>query len=260
MEHIGATTRLGYSRTVSALGRAYQDVTALFAASGARRTPTLFVASALYGQDRSLVDDPRTRALYPPWEWARLDQRARQAAAGDNSAPLAVLKGHVAHIRDILRAGGRVVTGTDSPIDFNAVSLHMNLRGMVRYGMSPWEALTTATRYSGEFLAQPLGVIAPGMLADLVVCEGDPLTRIEDAAAVRLVVKGGRVLTQPDILGPFAALRAAEAHEPVEVRVAGAAGPWWHARDYVEASRAACCLDPACAVAGGRRVFRAEAV
>ncbi|MDB5475783.1 MAG: amidohydrolase [Phenylobacterium sp.] len=258
MEHIGATARTGYSRTTSALGLSYQDVTALFVASQARRTPTLFTASALYGQDRSLVDDPRIAALYPPWELAKLKQRAEQSASGDNSVPLAALAGQVAHVKAILRGGGRVVTGTDSPIDFNAVSLHMNLRAMVKYGLTPYEALTTATRYSGEYLGQPLGVIAAGMLADLVVTNGDPLSRIEDAAAVRYTIKNGEVFDLPTILGPFAQMKIAEA-APVHM---GARPPppglWWHDAAYVEASRAACCVDPLCAVApGGRRIFRA---
>jgi Tol biopolymer transport system component len=249
MEHIGATTRVGYSRTVSAQGMAYQDVTALFAASGARRTPTLFTSSALYGIDRSLVDDPRIAALYPPWERARLLQRAEQAAGSDNAAPLSVLQSHVAHIRAILAAGGRVVTGTDSPIDFNGVSLHMNLRAMVKYGMTPHEALTTATRYAGEFLDQPLGVIAPGMLADLSIVDGDPLARIEDAAAVRAVVKNGLVFDMAAILGPFAQPGRAASARPV--RQAARASPfWWHDPAWVQASRAACCEDPFCAPAG----------
>ncbi|TAJ69155.1 MAG: amidohydrolase [Phenylobacterium sp.] len=258
MEHIGATSRTGYSRTVSQLGVSYQDVTALFAASGARRTPTLFTASAMYGSDRSLVDDPRTQALYPPWEYARLKARAEQSAAGDNTVPLAALQANVAHLRAILQGGGRVVTGTDSPIDFNGVSLHMNLRAMVRFGMTPFEALTTATRYSGEFLEQPLGVIAPGMLADLVVANGDPLARIEDAAAVRYVVKNGEVFDIPAILGPFASMKASEAAPVRRSRPAKSAGLWWHEASYVEAGRAACCLDPFCAPApAGRRIFRA---
>lgn len=254
MEHIGATTRLGYSRTVSALGRAYQDVTALFAASGARRTPTLFTAQVLYGTDRSLVDDPRIKALYPPWEYEKLAARAKQAAAADNTAALASLKGHVQHCRDILAAGGRVVTGTDSPIDFNGVSLHMNLRAMVKFGMTPFEALTTATRYSGEFLDQPIGTIAPGMLADLSIVNGDPLARIEDAAAVRAVVKNGEVFDMARILGPFATMTVAEDFAPVQAKLARNR-TWWHAPEYVEASRAACCQDPGCVNPVGRGRF-----
>jgi hypothetical protein len=259
MEHIGATTRVGYSRTVSAQGKAYQDVTALFAASGARRTPTLFTSSALYGTDRSLVDDPRVAALYPPWERARLLQRAEQAATADSTVPLSVLQGHVAHVRAILAAGGRVVTGTDSPIDFNGVSLHMNLRAMVKFGMTPYEALTTATRYAGEFLDQPLGVVAPGMLADLSIVDGDPLARIEDAAAVRAVVKNGLVLDMAAILGPFAATRAA-ATAPRPVRQAARPSPfWWHDPTWVQASRTACCEDPFCAPAGRGGFWATEA-
>ncbi|MDB5425445.1 MAG: amidohydrolase, partial [Phenylobacterium sp.] len=261
MEHIGATSRTGYSRTVSALGVSYNDITGLFAASGARRTPTLFQASCLYGADRSLVDDPRIKALYPPWELDKLKARADQAAAGDNSVPLAALAASVAHLKAILAGGGRVVTGTDSPIDFNAVSLHMNLRGMVKYGMTPYEALTTATRYSGEYLDQPLGTIQPGMLADVLVANGNPLERIEDAAAVRYVIKNGQVFDLPTIMGPFAGMKLSEA---APVRMAAREPPpglWWHEASYVEASRAACCVDPLCAVApGGRRRFMATEV
>lgn len=261
MEHVGATSRTGYSRTTSALGRTYQDVTALFVASGARRTPTLFTSSALYGSDRSLVDDPRIKALYPPWEYAKLSQRAEQAARGDNSVALASLAGNVAHLKAILQGGGRVITGTDSPIDFNGVSLHMNLRGMVKYGLSPYEALTTATRYSGEFLGEPLGTIQPGMLADLVITDGNPLERIEDAAAVRYTIKNGEVFDIPAILGPFAGMKMAEAAPVQATARAPAPGLWWHEASYVEASRAACCVDPFCVTTPeGRRRFIATEV
>ena len=254
MEHIGASSRLGYSRTVSALGRAYQDVTALFAASGAWRTPTLFHSAVLYAQDRSLVDDPRIRALYPPWEYERLRLRAAQFAGTDNSLALeraGRTRGPLPRHSSRRREGGE---RDRLPIDFNAVSLHMNLRGMVKFGMTPFEALTTATRSAGECLEQPLGVVAPGMLADLVVVDGDPLSRIEDAAAVRLVVKNGLVLEMPTILGPFAETLRAE--EPTRVRVATSAQPfWWHDTNWVRASRTACCEDVLCAPAAHRRFF-----
>lgn len=261
MEHIGATSRFGYSRTVSAKGVSYQDVTALFVHSGARRTPTLFTASALYGEDRSLVEDERTRTLYPPWEYAKLTERARQAAASDLTSAKASLAANVAHIRAIVRNGGRVVTGTDSPIDFNGISLHMNLRAMVKYGMTPFEALTTATRYSGEFLGEPLGVLTPGAYADLVVTEGDPLVTIEDAARVRHVIKNGEVFDIPGLLAPFAGKPVAEVAPARPARVAKAAF-WWHEADYVEASRAACCQDPFCrpTAPGARRRFVAQEV
>lgn len=63
MEHIGATNRFGYSRTVTAIGTGYRDVIDLFNASGAARTPTLFSSATLFRDDTSLVTDRRVRTL-----------------------------------------------------------------------------------------------------------------------------------------------------------------------------------------------------
>ncbi|MGW0704304.1 hypothetical protein ACWD0A_34510 [Streptomyces sp. NPDC002867] len=63
MEHTGATNRFGYSRTVTPLGTAYDDVTDLFVSSDMARTPTLFGSTTLYREDRSLVEDHRARSL-----------------------------------------------------------------------------------------------------------------------------------------------------------------------------------------------------
>lgn len=246
MEHMGAANPLGYSRASSVLGLSYQDVTALFTASGAARTPTLFNAASLYGTDRSLVDDPRIATFYPAWELAKLKARAAKAAVDDESVSLALLERNVGHLKVILHGGGRVVTGTDSPIDFNGISLHMNLRAMVRYGLTPVQALTTATRFAGELLRQPLGVISPGMFADLVVLEGDPLMDISQAASVRFTIANGRVFDQPSLAAPFVRPSVtADAPKPSR-RVVAQSPFWWHATDYVEGNRRACCTDSEC--------------
>jgi Tol biopolymer transport system component len=249
MEHLGATSRTGYSRTVSALGNIYQDVNAAFVASKAARTPTLFTSTALFGDDRSLVDDPRVKALYPPWEYARLLERAKQMAAMDRTVVLASLARNVAEVARTVRAGGRITTGTDSPIDFNAVSLHMNLRAMVRYGMTPFEALITATSVSGQYLDEPLGLISPGAYADLVLVDGDPLARIEDAAKVSKVIKHGTVYTIPDLIGPFASAGQQASLAGKRRFVCEAASEyWWHEPDFLSQARASCC-DGACGFA-----------
>lgn len=249
MEHLGATSRTGYSRTVSALGNIYQDVNAAFVTSKAARTPTLFTSTALFGDDRSLVDDPRVKALYPPWEYARLLERAKQMAAMDRSVILASLSRNVAEVARTVRAGGRITTGTDSPIDFNAVSLHMNLRAMVRYGMTPFEALVTATSASGEYLDEPLGVIAPGAYADLVLVDGDPLARIEDAAKVSKVIKHGTVYSVDDLIGPFAGAGQQASLVGGRRFVCEAASEyWWHEPEFLSQARASCC-DGACGFA-----------
>jgi Tol biopolymer transport system component len=243
MEHLGATSRFGYSRTVSALGAGYQDVIAFFSRGRTYRTPTLFTSGALLGSDRSLVDDARIKTLYPPWEYARLVEHAKQMAGPAGAVVLQSLERNVAQVRDSMRSGARIISGTDAPIDFLAVSLHLNLRGMVRYGMSPYEALLTATSIPGEFLGQPLGVVEPGAFADLIMVDGDPLADIDAVARVQQVVANGRVYSREELMAPFVnavsprptAMVVME-QPPANLRY------WWHSPGYVEGGRHACCM------------------
>ena len=146
----------------------------------------------------------------------------------------------------MIRGGGRVVTGTDSPIDHTAVSTHMNLRAMVKYGLTPYEALTTATRVPGEFLEEPLGRIEPGMYADLTFLGGDPLQDITKAADVRQVMVNGALHTVDDLLAPFAEADRTEAAPRGRVLPKLPDHPanakyWWHDPHYLEESKHACC-------------------
>jgi hypothetical protein len=244
MEHMGATNRLGYSRTISLLGAGYADAVDPFVRRGAARTPTLFAASALFRDDDSLVTDRRVRTLYPAWEYASLQTSVTTAKTTDQTALLQSLARQVTQAAAILRGGGRVVTGTDSPIDHTAVSTHMNLRAMVAYGFTPYEALTTATSVAGEVLGEPLGRISPGCHADLVVLGADPLADITAAADVREVLAAGRTHTVDDLLAPFeAATAAAPASirlEPISDHPTNAAY-WWHDARYVAQARMSCC-------------------
>ncbi|MGC9668787.1 amidohydrolase family protein [Planosporangium sp. 12N6] len=245
MEHIGATNRFGYSRTVTALGTGYRDVIDVFNASRAARTPTLFGANTLFADDTSLVTDRRVATLYPEWEYAALRAAATAAQTTDQTVARENLARQVAQVVAMVRGGGRVLTGTDSPIAFTAVSTHMNLRAMVRYGLTPYEALATATRAPGEFLGEPLGQIRPGMYADLAILGGNPLDDITQAANVRQVMVNGQLHTVDELLAPFAQPRALAAVantvvEPVPDHPANARY-WWHDPHYVAESRHSCC-------------------
>jgi hypothetical protein len=231
MEHTGATNRLGYSHTVSRIGRAYADVIAMFTTSGMSVTPTLFNSFVMYAEDRSLVDDRRTRVLFPPWEYERFVTRADDATKPPAAANLAMLRSNVEMVLRIHRGGGLVIAGTDAPLDNVAVSLHTNLRAMVRFGFTPHEALVTATRNPARWLGREreLGRIAPGAHADLSFVEGDPLADIRAAAAVRRVMLGGKLYTVDDLLEPFAApVAAAPVPQQAVHRRDDHDEPWWH--------------------------------
>jgi Tol biopolymer transport system component len=248
MEHIGATNRFGYSRTVTALGTGYSDVIDIFNASGAVRAPTLFVSATLFRDDTSLVTDRRVTTLYPSWEYSSLQTAVTSAKTNDQTVTRENLARQVAQIAATIRGGGRVVTGTDSPIDHTAVSTHMNLRAMVKYGLTPYEALTTATRVPGEFLEEPIGQIQPGMYADLTFLAGNPLEDIDQAANVRQVMVNGELHTVDELLAPFtatqhtAAVPAGRMLAPVPDHPSNKKY-WWHDPHYLEESKRSCCAE-----------------
>jgi hypothetical protein len=230
VEHLGATNRFGFSRTLTSLGNAYEDVHKLFAATGAGRVPTLFSANVLLPEYPDLVDDPRAEALLPPWEYKRFKTLVEQYRNSNRVPLLASLERNVAQIKALLDLGGVVLTGTDAPIDTVGISFHLNLRAMTRYGVSPYQALLTGTRIAAEHLDEPLGVIAKGWLADLILVQGDPLARIEDAANVRMVIRDSSVIDARDLLGPVE--RSAADHKGDQLSsVSTRDRYWWHTPD-----------------------------
>ncbi|KXG78320.1 Adenine deaminase [Fervidicola ferrireducens] len=67
-----------------------------------------------------------------------------------------------------------------------------------KHGMSPMQALEAATRVSAELLgiADKVGTLEPGKLADVVVVAGNPLEDIKAVREIRLVVKEGQIVKE----------------------------------------------------------------
>jgi imidazolonepropionase-like amidohydrolase len=70
---------------------------------------------------------------------------------------------------------------------------------MVRYGMTPMQAIRSATTTAARLLGQEgrLGRIAPGFAADLIAVKGDPLADISELQRVVFVMKDGAVYKAP---------------------------------------------------------------
>ena len=66
---------------------------------------------------------------------------------------------------------------------------------MVKFGMSPMEAIRAATISPAEMLDMPgqIGVIAPGAYADVIAVAGDPLKDITELEHVNFVMHNGQV-------------------------------------------------------------------
>ncbi len=98
------------------------------------------------------------------------------------------------------RARVPLLAGTDAMDGFvlPGLSLHEELALMVEAGLTPMEALQTATRNPAAFLGQSksLGTIEKGKIADLVLLDADPLQNIAHTQKIHAVIIGGKLITQ----------------------------------------------------------------
>jgi imidazolonepropionase-like amidohydrolase len=96
------------------------------------------------------------------------------------------------------RAGVGLLAGTDAPRAFiyPGFSLHEELALLVRSGLTPLEALRTATYNPANYLGSldSLGTIGEGKIADLVLLDADPLKDIRNTTRISAVIANGRVL------------------------------------------------------------------
>jgi peptide/nickel transport system ATP-binding protein len=105
---------------------------------------------------------------------------------------------------EAVRRGVTVALGTDSGVGPHARNLREPAH-LVRIGLSPLQAIRAGTLNAARLLGLDgsLGTVEPGKIADLVVCEEDPLADIGalgDPAKVVLVMQEGRLVK--NTLGP----------------------------------------------------------
>ena len=79
--------------------------------------------------------------------------------------------------------------------------MHTELQRLVAAGLSPQEALDSATLRPAEFFSieNKLGRIRPGYTADLILLSANPLENIGNTRAVELVLKGGEVVNRQQL-------------------------------------------------------------
>jgi imidazolonepropionase-like amidohydrolase len=96
------------------------------------------------------------------------------------------------------RAGVRMLFGSDAGVMPHGQA-GRQFATMVRFGMTPLQAIQAATRNAAEALGREkdVGAIAVGRLGDLVAVSGDPLRDPAVLAAPDAVVKGGQLVKAP---------------------------------------------------------------
>ena len=206
VEHIRGTSRRGYSPKITALSRSYRDVIDLLTASKMTLTPTIGIQGGFRLQtlrDASWIDDARIRSLYPATVWQRWrDQTRTAASAAVIEEAERLVKPQEKTVYDVVKGGGRVVAGTDSPINPYGLALLMELENYADGGLTPIEVLKTATSVSAEAIGvgAEIGSIEPGKLADISIVDGNPLVNIRDLRNVKWVMKNGTTYKVDNLL------------------------------------------------------------
>ncbi len=165
--------------------------------------PTLAVMDAFTGGARTLANDPRLRPYLDDSLLARLSFTDTSIHVPEDQ--------FIAAVRSLHDAGVRIVAGTDAGTPLvvggtprydsgvmHGVSLHRELQLYVQAGLTPAEALRTATaNVADAFGLSDRGRIAAGRRADLVLVRGDPTVDITATRDILRVWKAGIELRRP---------------------------------------------------------------
>jgi imidazolonepropionase-like amidohydrolase len=177
-----------------------QRVARKLASAGVAVMPSLMVSDFYVGKDPA-PDDPRmqsvpkaVRAQWGQGDWRRQQMSAELLALAPKSIALDWKTFKLAH-----DAGVKMLAGTDAayanPFIFHGYTLHDELARYVAAGITPQQALMTATVNPARFLkrADLNGRVSSGQRADLVLLDANPLEDIRATRRINAVIANGRL-------------------------------------------------------------------
>jgi len=114
------------------------------------------------------------------------------AMSGGKTSRVAI---HEVSFKKALAAGVKIAFGTDAG-SFPHGTQAVEFEWMTRYGMSPLDAIRSATVNAADLLGwtDDIGTLEPGKYADLIAVDGNPLSDIKQLEHVKFVMKGGEVV------------------------------------------------------------------
>jgi imidazolonepropionase-like amidohydrolase/Tol biopolymer transport system component len=192
----------------------YEDVLQFFSQSNTNNTPTLVVT---YG---GLAGDPYWRQATDVWENPLVVHTPPKQLLADNARRVKapewafVDDDNAREAKKLADRGVKIAIGAHGQQP--GIAAHWEVWSFVRGGMTPIEALRAGTIVSAQSLgmAQDIGSLEPGKLADLVVLDADPTVDIANSDKIARVMLGGR-------------LYDAKTMNEVETGTARRAPYWW---------------------------------
>lgn len=204
------------------------DLFAAFVRNGTWQTPTLALFDGFAHSDK-MTNDPSFQ--YMPESWRKTAHPREKTYLKDLSPQefdalieriRTLLARYKQLVGDMHRAGVQILAGTDTSLTnpvIPGVSLHQELALLVESGLTPYQALATATTNPAQYFAasQLFGTIEAGKFANLVLLDANPLADIHNTRKIRAVVMRGRYFSRADLdamLARAAATPVAPANQP----------------------------------------------
>lgn len=175
--------------------------------AGAWIVPTMAVWEVLLGAlDTTVVEAYDELRFLPPNvrdQWIR-SHRGRMANPDhDRARAQRIAATRIDVLRALNEAGVGILLGTDSPQQFSVpgFSTRREVERMVKAGMTPYEILRSGTFNIGRYFdaEDAFGVVAPGMRADLIMVQENPLLDVSNALDPIGVMTRGRWYTRAEL-------------------------------------------------------------
>ena len=171
--------------------------------------PTLTVNHNLgYLADSVFTNDPRVHYMMPGiknfWD-PKNDFRFKNYAEEYYDLSRKTFALHLKIVKQLQDAGVKMIAGTDypNPYCFPGFSLHDELSYMVEAGLTPLQALQTATINPALYfnITNDYGTVEVGKVANLVLLEQNPLVKIDHTKSIFAVVINGKYLSKAELEG-----------------------------------------------------------
>ncbi len=180
----------------------------LTAQSGVWNTPMLVVWHTMLPPELRPQLDSRPemryvhRHVHADWEYDEEELDAQVAGDPRFHYPDDMVQPFYDMVLALQQAGAGLLTGTDAGSEgvIPGFSLHEELGYLVEAGLTPYQALRAATVNAALALGQAdSGIVAPGMRADLLLLEANPLEDIANTRRIAAVVLDGVYLSRADL-------------------------------------------------------------